>query len=729
MTTEDSVLRILLRFGLDADSLTAAKVGVNEGAAGVTAGLKATEDQAKRTKEQLQQLKTAGRELSQIGRDIGLVGAAISGPLLLAAKSFVDANQKTSYIAQAWLRDTNSMEASYTRVGGVVVGQLLPAMDQSARLVDKLATFAEQNPGLVKMALGASGTLVGAGAALIAAGSLAQTAANVGLLFTMLGRAGLLTSGVVSTAVGVGGAGLALAGGAAAGYGLTAALGIDAAHNGNQVAQAFQSATESLRLLINKIYGTNWQVQNTAMYGPPKPPGYDIYANRYGSADLSARQTEGNATSFYGGYSSGTAAARALAQPAYSAFQATSQTNLDAYQAGDSATRLAYLKSTEAAQGTFDNNRRLQIRDFNEQETQIEKSYNSSRLLQLRDFNEQQASTQKSFDESNTKAATAHSTDMSRLAQDQAAGLAQLSGDHEDRLRELAANRDALGFVKEQRSYERQKAELEANNKKEVDRRNQDYTTQQADAKTAFDEARARQQAAFQQSQDDAAKAYQDQKDQRADQFAQQKQDAQDAFTAQQLQAKTNFNTALATDLANFTTQQTALAKAFTDGLDPLLTGMTAQVEKKGQDTSDQFGKFLDGLESQVGGGPGYCGPGYHWDATQKACVVNTPHGTMGGSAAGGYVGRGLRMLGEQGIEFVLNNQTVTAAERLGSGPLSQEKILAALGRGNTSYNVNIGGITASWGDKASALEGVIGLVDAKITDAFNQFHDDVGSN
>src|SRR4051794_19239667 len=129
---DDRILRALLRFGLDKQSAADTKAGVDS----ITRGLKATEDQAARTRAQFVQLRAAGRELRQVGLELGLIGAAIGGPLVAAAKAFVDANQQSSAISRRWLVDTNSIEASYQRIGGVVAKELLPALDQAAVLVD-----------------------------------------------------------------------------------------------------------------------------------------------------------------------------------------------------------------------------------------------------------------------------------------------------------------------------------------------------------------------------------------------------------------------------------------------------------------------------------------------------------------------------------------------------------------------------------------------------------------
>ena len=78
--------------------------------------------------------------------------------------------------------------------------------------------------------------------------------------------------------------------------------------------------------------------------------------------------------------------------------------------------------------------------------------------------------------------------------------------------------------------------------------------------------------------------------------------------------------------------------------------------------------------------------------ADYRLKLASTPTAVPPGSASGGYVGYGVRLLGEQGREFVLSNSTTKAAEEYIGRGLSQDSILSALVRGsgnsrNVTYN------------------------------------------
>jgi len=732
--TDQRVLDAILRFGLDKASAGETKAGLD----GIRRGLTEVEQQAARTRAQFVQLRAAGRELRQVGLEMGLVGAAIGGPLLAAAKAFVDANAKTSAVARAWQADTDKITANYQRIGGVVAREMLPAMDQAGKLVDKLATFAEQNPGLVKMALGASGALVAGGASLVVLGQATQTAANIGLLITALnknatiaaaGGVGAIAGPIAGTAaVGVG---AAAAGSLAAGglIGLLSKLSPGFAQSATNPAYAGLGMMEVLALEKNTA-ATNANTAahlNAPLDASDRHPVSTLPDYFYNAADRSKRQTEGLASSFYGGYNSETEQARAKALPAFQAYHAQKNDALLTWI--DSRTKILdnYQKTYWDNEANYAQTRSRTVRDFETQETQAAQAFNTSRARQLRDFAESEAQSEKSYYENRLKAAAAFNTETVRAEQDHQDELAKLQSDHADRARDLAAAGDALGFVKEQRAYEKSRAESEKQYQKDTARRNQDYATQLKDGEAAFKEQREQRLKDFEQQQKDQADDFKTQQAQAADQQRQRLADMDHDFREQQDKLAQQRDQAL-TDLdTNYAKEQAHITQAFTDTLnaiDPILTGMKDDVVKNLELSQDAFANYLQGLTSIAGGGPGYCQPGYHWDSTQLTCVKDQPDHRR---ADGGYAPYGMTLLGERGREFVLSHETVSAAERLSGGPLTQEKILASLGHGGNSYSVNLGGISGHWSDRATALEGVLGLVDAKITEAFDSFAQEVG--
>jgi len=823
--TEDSILRIILRFGLDQPSSTDAKAGVDS----VTAALKVTQAQAASATAEMRQLRMVARELNQVAMLTIAAGTAIAGPFVAAAAKYISSTGQLDGVSRDWLGTLEKINRSTNDIGRVAASVLLPGLKEAESVSEKIATFLEANPGVVEAALKIGATVIAIGTVAKIAAEGIKFYADVNLILaaatqntaadTMLAAANIQAGAAAAGAAGSGGA--QVAGGAATVAGGITLGGAAALAGGAALIGGVAYAVDSLKnaaltgvidAIANVTAGDVSKLPETAQVGIQFYKAFVIALSggsaldlAFTSAGIAQRAIDAHATAAsgvgplqynpaYSGLDASDRAAhrndpgtfipnspelnyslaRTAALPVYNAYSKASAGNLDSYQTTDSATRMAFLKSSEAAEAGYNSNRLLAIRNFGEQSVQIEKSYNETRQIQIRNFNEQskqlessyndsrlkairnfaeqQANAAESFNDSQTKALDAHNLEMARLAADHATAMAAAADTHNQSLHDLAASGNALGFVKEQESYAKSKAAAEKAYALEVSRKNADFAKSSKDAQANYDEQRKLALAAFQQSQDDAAKAYQDQKDQRdkqfaqqlddaakayqdakdqrAFQFAQQQQDAQNAFDDQQRQARANFKTALDDNQKHYDAQQTQLTQAFTDQLnaiDPILTGMTTSVQTNMQNASDEFAKYLQGVVSQIGGGPGYCGPGYHWDAQTKSCVPDSYHG---GAASGGYVGYGMRMLGEKGGEFVLSNQTMTAAERLGGGPLTQDKILAMLaGGGGQSFNVNLGGVSGHWGDKATALEGTLALVDARISDAFDQFGQELGQN
>jgi len=165
----------------------------------VVKGLKKVEDQANRTREKMQ-------KLADVGNRMALLGGAIVAPFALAMKKYVDSAKETEPTSKRLVELSKKWEESQVRIGRVTAELVLPAMEKALVIVDKIAAFAEQNPGAIKAALGIGATLV------VLGGLISTTAQVVSTLATIQGlAAGFAASGVA-------------AGGAAGGAGALASL-------------------------------------------------------------------------------------------------------------------------------------------------------------------------------------------------------------------------------------------------------------------------------------------------------------------------------------------------------------------------------------------------------------------------------------------------------------------------------------------------------------------------
>lgn len=744
--SDERALRALLRFEADRQSVGA----VNNATDSVNTRLKQLDAQAQRTQSNLQKWDRAAQSLGRVAQMAAVAGAAISGPLLGAAALYVSKTGAAEATSRGWLAATKDLASSYERIGRVVSGQILPGLERVATLSKVVAGSVEKNPGAVNAALAVGGGLLGLSllanvtrdvmvlgkvvldASTYLKGILAAQAAASGAGGLALGGAALTGGAIAGTVLGGVGLGLGvnelLARTIGGPFQTTGKIVTDVGYlmgrvfdqlTGQQTDDKAKKFALMLAYLTGEISKATFDLgraglnrtYGAGLIGPPAPPGY--YNQPTGQdPHFIAQQRLARITD-----------ARAAALPVYQQYQAAQSANSANYEANDTAIRMNYLKSSMAAEADYNKSRTREVRDFNAGEKQIERDYNHTRLQQLRDFAENEQRTERDYYEQRTKAAAAFDLETQRAEQDHQDDLRRLQADHQDRARDLAAAGDALGFVKEQRAYERERAESEKQYQKDTGRRNQDYALQLADAEHAFAEQRADRLADFAQAQDDAKKAYDDAKAQRADQQRQRLADEKADFEERQRHAKADFKQQLADNLDHYGKVQKQLTDAFTDQLnaiDPILTGMTNIAKQKFQETSDEFAKFLQGVKSQIGGGPGYCAPGFHWDNQTKSCMPDRPAAPppTGGSAC------------PPGSHW--DNQLKTCVPdrtQSGTSVLGADAILSSLGR-SSSATVNLGGISlaAGAGGVAGLLPAVLELVESQLTEAFNQLASGVGS-
>ncbi|MCB0207706.1 MAG: hypothetical protein KDJ52_00160 [Anaerolineae bacterium] len=129
------------------------------------------EEATRRVEDQMEAIESHGDKVrnfagyfGDIAGTLALTGAAIAGPLVLAATSFVDKAGQADATSRDWLATTKELERSQQRVGRIAAQAILPVLETAADLAEKVADFAEAHPAIVKAALGVGGALLGAAA-------------------------------------------------------------------------------------------------------------------------------------------------------------------------------------------------------------------------------------------------------------------------------------------------------------------------------------------------------------------------------------------------------------------------------------------------------------------------------------------------------------------------------------------------------------------------------------
>jgi len=210
----------------------------------VVTGLKQIEKQENIIREKME-------KLANVGNKMALVGGAILAPFALAMKKYTDTAKDTEPTSKRLVELSKKWEESQVRIGRVTAEIVLPTLEKALVIVDKIAAFAEKNPGAIKAALGIGATLV------VLGGLISTTAQVVSTLATIQGLAAGFASANAAGIAGVGGAG-----GAGMLAGLTPIL---TAVLTNPLTWAV-AALVLIKPLMNYLLGTNqtWEdIRNT----------------------------------------------------------------------------------------------------------------------------------------------------------------------------------------------------------------------------------------------------------------------------------------------------------------------------------------------------------------------------------------------------------------------------------------------------------------------------------
>jgi len=139
MADDEKILRVLMRFGVDAASL--------QGPAAAASQLK---QKFAETRQELHAMRMEARELNQVGTTLSQIGALLSGPIALSGALYIKNTKEINSVTTAWKATTDSLAASQERIGKIAAEAILPLMQQAADLAKKVADFAEKNPDVVK---------------------------------------------------------------------------------------------------------------------------------------------------------------------------------------------------------------------------------------------------------------------------------------------------------------------------------------------------------------------------------------------------------------------------------------------------------------------------------------------------------------------------------------------------------------------------------------------------
>jgi len=590
--------------------------------------------EAKQFNEQLKEAQSSAFQLRDIGEKLGQVGTRLTGvgrgildPLLGAQQAYLQAQEAQGNLdatAQRWNAAQREIELARASIGQTTTEELLPMIEAVAQLTTQIAELLRQNPELIKLALGA-------GVGLTAGGTLLQTVGSIASLVGTIKGLGLVGAG-----------GTAAAGGAGA------------------------ISTAVLSPIVASVLGVLATVGGGVAVGTMA---YDQYAQRTGGASsasiatggayelgnlfgkiagLDAAEIERKSTVFAAVIGKLTGAIdqnSPLWQRAEASIPEVQQTlgptpdqlaAFDAYQQAVTA-REEFERQSEATRTQI-------VQASGAERVSLESQYEAQRVQALADFSRSQARLEEDYYNQRSLAVRNYNKAAQRAEEDHQRQMARMRREHLERVDDLERSRDALGLVKEQRDYDQQRSDAEEDYQVAARRRSEDFADQLAQMDANFQLQNQRRQEDF-----DLRLAQMDA--QHAAEMAKFEQTAAARLKAFDLQYKKELEQ-LQTAEANRANILRAAA----------LNDQSATQNAAAKLTS-QYKAWLE----------------------RNMSTLSAPRTYYGGRAAGGYAhADGMYRMAERGREFVLDNVTTMAAERMMGGSLSQDSALRAItaGRG-----------------------------------------------
>lgn len=605
-----------------------------------------------------------GLGMQQVGRAL----TSASGKVFGLAGEYAKGAGENDAVAKRWLGSMERIEQSQMRIGRLLATQINPQLEKLADIVEEAADFADKHPEAVKAIaqLAVGGAITGK---LLT--SIGVPIAMIGTMLRMTGAASALTGA---------GTGAAAAGGAAAVGGLsigamvpivgavilavvaTGIIGkilsaerirgdVDAARKELELLKRYQAG----ETLTPKERGEMRQ-NLPGSFGMAKAGVDVLVANRIKFLEETLSSLGDTAADTGGDVSTLEGAVQSFIQYRKTETEEAAKYNAERNQIEEKAAeeRVQIEQNAEAERNQI-------IADGAAQRAKELEEFNFSQARQARDWAKSESQWEEDYYAQRTETVKGDHEEIIRAEQDFQIHMRQLRADHEERLEDLVANRDALGIVREMRSYERQRREATEEHNLEMKRMKADN----ADKLQEMDIQFARE------------------KNRRIEDNEQKLADQQEDFNRQMEQEKAAENKRLAAIDAQKQEELQKLKEKTRDELRALDQQYQAEKDRRYNAYVQQLND-LDVFHGKIKTA---------WDAFYaqseadfKAWIARVESSTSGlGTGApskqhGGYVGSGLYRL--HGGEYVLNPATTRQAERFVGGGLTQGRLIGALAGG-----------------------------------------------
>lgn len=633
-------------------------------------------------RQQLEAYVQGAERIKHVSRGIALASsAALAGAYALAQKYIVSTDDNTQ-LTERWKEATDNLTESQMRIGKVVASQLLPVIEKAAEIAEKLADFAEENPELIKRGLEGLGAISAIATVVSTIAGTAQVLLQgVKILEKITGSS--VFAGLAKGAASKGGGMLfAPAGGEIAAGG----AGLAGAAPAIGVAIAGVVAVELERRLLNAAMGTDksWgDIGETAKQAAQLPTKLLILGLREAGAiseDTAKRLNDvGNELWNLGKKAEDTgenldAAADGLGRLAGSDVE---KQIVDAYTDMIEAD-LEQTKQYAEARAQIIKNGQEQEKEIARQTAEaiknIVKNYNEAVKDITASYTEASIDAEEQYQEARRDAAEDAARDIERIQENLQIQLEQMEEQHNANVKELTAARDAVGLVKENERYQKERDQAIENAEREIAERKEALERQLNDLKEAHAKEEAERKEAYE-------KALEEAKKQELEQIAEAKRRAAEELARSREQNAKQLEDLKKHNDEEFRRRHDAFIKMVRD-LDASLIGEQDLKKQYYQKMLADAQAFLDAYQATMPSSPTQTTT----TTANSANGINTKLRNI--PARSNDDGYALAMNGSP--KFVMNGSATRMAERLIGGQLTQARVLAAIsGSGGKSLTVN----------------------------------------
>lgn len=515
---------VVLKFLLDKNAIEAIK----KGTLSIEDAMGSVNQNLLRSKSALIDISEGMKKWETQSKRMLVSSAALTTGIFLYSQRYIKNLEKTNSLSREWEKSEKSIEKSNERIGKVVTSAVLPAYEKGARVLEKVAKFAEQNPQIVKTAFNLSllavgfsamGVLASKGIKLAADASYVATTATQ-LLASKNMQAAANKQLAASAAYGVKGGQIgpaALKGaGALAGTGVAATVATTLA----VIASGAIIGTVVYDILAKK-FGLTRVNQFATVGANSVGKGIESVATKLGMDPAEAERKTLVFTALIAKLTGAIDENSPLWIKAANSIKQASEIVEGATLAGskyekeivDSYTNM--LKEEAAATDEYEKDRLKIVGEYNKDRERLEEDHLKTVLDINRRYQKQIQNLANDYLKDSSRAEQDYrdnradiirdsGEEINRIEQDSQERLQKLRRDFEDESYDAASRRDALALIKAARDYERAKQDETKETNKEISRRNRDTAIRLQDLAQNFNKERERKLEDYKQSLEEA---------------------------------------------------------------------------------------------------------------------------------------------------------------------------------------------------------------------------------